>query len=139
MTATVCGGTGFTVTPVDVTNGIVPTGTTYSWSAPAGAGFSGGAAGAGAASITGTLTNTTSSVATATYTVTPTSSVALGSCVGGTFTVTVTVNPNALINPMTTTICSGSSFTLIPANGVNGIVPAGTLYSWPLPVFIKEV
>ena len=34
MTATVCNTTAFTVTPVNVTNGIVPSGTTYSWPAP---------------------------------------------------------------------------------------------------------
>jgi hypothetical protein len=132
MTATVCSATGFTVTPVDVTNGIVPAGTTYSWAAPAGAGFTGGAAGVGAANISGTLTNTTSAAVIATYTVTPTSSVALGSCVGSTFTVTVTVNPKPAIANKTATICSATVFTVTPVDGAD-IVPAGTTYSWAAP------
>ncbi|MCX6181667.1 MAG: hypothetical protein NT150_07055, partial [Bacteroidetes bacterium] len=36
MTAKICSGAAFTVTPVDVTNGVVPAGTTYTWSAPTG-------------------------------------------------------------------------------------------------------
>jgi len=57
MTTSVCSGAGFTVTPVNSTNGIVPAGTTYSWPVPSGAGFSGGASGSGASNISGTLTN----------------------------------------------------------------------------------
>ena len=132
MTATVCSGNGFSVTPVDGINGIVPAGTTYSWPAPVvTGGLTGGAASSGSpASITGTLTNPTNTTQTATYTVTPTS----GSCTGGTFTVTVTVDPVPAITDMATTICSGSGFSETPVNGANGIVPAGTTYSWPAPV-----
>ena len=91
MTTTICGGTGFTATPVTVTNGIVPSGTTYSWSVPVvTGGLTGGATGSGASSISGTLLNPTGVVQTATYTITPTSTTG---CVGSTFTVTVTVNP----------------------------------------------
>jgi len=49
----------FYIAPVNVTNGMVPLGTTYSWAAPSGTGFSGGAIGTSAANISGTLTNTT--------------------------------------------------------------------------------
>jgi hypothetical protein len=130
MTATACSGTTFTVTPVDGTNGLVPPGTTYSWPVPVvTGGVTGGAIGSGAASISGTLTNPTNIVQTATYTVTPTS----GSCTGSTFTVTVTLNPKPSISNMTAAVCSGGTFTVIPANGVNGIVPAGTTYSWAAP------
>ena len=128
ITATVCSGTAFTVTPVNGTNGIVPSGTTYSWPAPTGSGFTGGAAGSGS-SITGTLTNTTSAVQTATYTVTPIA----GTCTGNTFTVIITLNPIPAINNMTATVCSGTAFTVTPVNGTNGIVPSGTTYSWPAP------
>ena len=38
------------------------------------------------------------------------------------------------ITDMIATICSGASFTATPANGTDGIVPAGTTYSWGLPV-----
>src|SRR6185369_7161667 len=101
MTTTVCSGTAFSVTPVNVTNGIVPAGTTYSWGVPTvTGGMTGGVAGSGP-SITGTLTNPTNTTQTATYTVTPTS----GSCTGATFTVTITVTPKPSINAMTTTVC----------------------------------
>ena len=130
MTATVCSAVGFTVTPVDATNGIVPAGTTYTWLAPTGTGFTGGAASSGTpTSISGTLTNTTNTVQTAIYTVTPTS----GSCSGSTFTVTVTINPKPAISNMTTTICSTVGFTVTPVDGTNGIVPAGTTYTWLTP------
>jgi len=131
MTASTCSATAFTVTPVNVTNGIVPAGTTYSWAAPVvTGGLTGGAAGTNQTNIGGNLTNPTNTPQTATYTVTPTS----GSCTGTSFTVTVTVNPRPAINNMTTSVCSGTGFTAAPANGVNGIVPAGTTYSWPAPV-----
>ncbi|MBU3659095.1 MAG: hypothetical protein FGM14_04450 [Flavobacteriales bacterium] len=101
MTATICSGTAFTATPVQGTNGTVPAGTTYTWSAPTMTGVSGGSAQATAqTSISQTLTNTTTSNATATYTVTPTT----GSCPGATFTVTVTVLP-----PFTTGTVQGIS------------------------------
>ncbi len=90
MTSCSGGGTGFKVTPVNGVNGIVPTGTTYSWAIPTqtiGA-FTGGAASSGSPTyISGTLSTTDAPTpATATYTVTATS----GSCVS-TFNVTVTV------------------------------------------------
>ena len=135
MTTSVCSGSTFTVTPINIINGIVPVGTTYSWGIPAPTGgITGGAASGGSqANILGTLNNPTNTAQTATYTVTPTSSVALGSCPGATFTVTVTVNPKPAINPISTTVCSGTPFTVTPANVTNGIVPAGTTYSWPPP------
>jgi gliding motility-associated-like protein len=130
MTAAVCTGNPFTVTPVNVTNGVVPTGTTYSWSAPSvTGGITGGAAGTNQTSISGTLTNPTNLPQTATYTVTPTS----GTCPGPTFTVTVTVNPLPAINPMTAAACTGSAFTVTPVNVTNGVVPTGTTYSWSAP------
>jgi hypothetical protein len=132
MTATaICSGGTFTATPANGTNGTVPAGTTYSWSAPTASGITGTAAGTNAASISGTLTNTTNAPVNVVYTVTPTS----GSCTGSTFTVTVTVNPEPAVNNMTATaICSGGTFTATPANGTNGIVPAGTTYSWSAPI-----
>ncbi|MCB2220634.1 MAG: T9SS type A sorting domain-containing protein [Bacteroidetes bacterium] len=91
MTDTVLTNVGFSVTPINGIDGIVPTGTTYSWPAPiVTGGMTGGAASSGSpTSISGTLTNLTSTPQTATYTVTPTS----GSCTGNTFTLIITVNP----------------------------------------------
>ena len=97
MTTTVCSSSGFTVTPVNGTNGIVPAGTTYTWTAPSVPGsVTGGTAGSGT-NITGTLINTTNTPQTATYTVTPTT----GSCVGNPFTVTVTVKLEPVHDPLT--------------------------------------
>ncbi|SFA92988.1 glycine-rich domain-containing protein, partial [Algoriphagus aquimarinus] len=115
MTATVCSGETFTVTPIDGTNGFVPTGTTYSWGVPAiSGGITGGAAGSGS-TITGTLTNTTNTVQTATYSVTPT----VNGCTGPIFTVSVTLSPKPAVTNMTSTVCSGDAFTATPANGTN--------------------
>jgi hypothetical protein len=131
ITSVTCSAAGFTSTPVNSTNGIVPAGTTYTWGIPAvTGGLTGGVAGSGAASsITGTLANPTNSPQTATYTVTPIS----GSCTGNTFTVTVTVNPKPAISNTTSVACSAAGFTLTPANSTNGIVPAGTTYTWGIP------
>ncbi|MFM7022392.1 MAG: PKD-like domain-containing protein [Flavobacteriales bacterium] len=104
MTSKVCSGTAFSVTPVNGTDGVVPTGTTYTWTAPAGTGFSGGSAQAVAqTSIGQTLTNTAASgTSTATYTVTP----SVNGCPGATFTVTVdlehTVDAAVSGNPAST-------------------------------------
>ena len=35
---------------------------------------------------------------------------------------------------MTATACSGTAFSVTPVNGVNGVIPAGTTYSWAAPV-----
>ena len=132
MTKTSCSGVAFTVTPTNGTNGIVPTGTTYSWSPPSvGGGITGGAAGIDATEISGTLTNPSNTVQTATYTVTPKS---VAGCIGATFTMIVTINPSPVITDMTATSCSGVQFTVTPTNGTNGVIPAGTTYSWSVPV-----
>ena len=130
---TICNDETFTtVDPQDGTNGIVPVGTTYSWgvpvSNPAGA-ITGGVAGTDESSIVGTqLTNGTSSPADLVYTVTP--STAEG-CVGEDFTITITVNPEPQIDPISEVICSDiGSFDITPVDGTNGIVPVGTTYTW---------
>jgi hypothetical protein len=129
MTAVACSESGFSVTPANATNGIVPAGTTYSWSDPSVSGITGAASGSGAANISGTLTNTTNAAINVIYTVTP----ILGSCAGATFTVTVTVNPKPAVTAMTATICSASAFSVTPVTTTDGIVPAGTTYSWAAP------
>ena len=122
MTNTVCSGTAFTSTPVNTTNGTVPAGTTYSWSAPTVTGsMTGGAAGTNAASITGTLTNTTTIAQTATYTITPSAN----SCPGNTFTLTVTVNPTPVMTSATSTsVCSETALSFALTSG------AASTYSW---------
>lgn len=140
QTATICSGNAFTINPINgspTAATIVPSGTTYSWAVPiVTGGVTGGSAQSGQASISQTLTNPTNTVQTATYTVTPTSGAA-GSCVGATFTITVTVNPKPVIPSQTTAICSGASFSITPVDGIPSsatIVPAGTTYTWTAPV-----
>ncbi len=130
LTASTCSGSGFSVTPADGTNGTVPSGTTYSWAAPAvTGGITGGAPGTGANSISGTLANPTNTVQTATYTITPTT----GSYTGNTFSVTLTLNPVATVSSMTHAVCSGTGFSVTPVQGTNGSIPAGTVYNWSAP------
>jgi len=89
IATSVCSGLTFTVSPVNITNGTVPVGTTYSWLAPSVTGITGTADGINASSISGTLTNTTNAPIAVTYSVSPKA----GSCPGVAFIVTVTVNP----------------------------------------------
>ncbi|HLO58912.1 MAG TPA: PKD-like domain-containing protein [Bacteroidales bacterium] len=128
-TASAYSGVAFTVTPVNGTD-VVPAGTTYSWPLPVvTGGLTGGATGTGAASISGTLHNPLNSAQTATYTITPTAA----GCTGSDFTVTVTINAIPVISNMTATVCSGTGFSVTPTDGINGIVPPGTTYSWNAP------
>jgi hypothetical protein len=46
---------------------------------------------------------------------------------------TLTVNPRPVINNLTTTICSGGTFSVSPVNTIDGIVPVSTTYSWSAP------
>jgi len=111
-TVSACSGTAFNVTLVNGTDGTIPNGTTYTWTAPSvTGGLTGGAASTGTPStITGTLTNTTATAQTATYTVTPVT----GSCTGVPFTLTVTVNPSPTLTGVTqlASFCSGSAATI---------------------------
>ncbi|OYY23185.1 MAG: hypothetical protein B7Y69_04935, partial [Sphingobacteriia bacterium 35-40-8] len=122
QTATICSGNTFTVTPTPV-----PTGTTYTWSAPlitpAGAISGAVAQTTGVASIGATLSNTTTTVAQAVYTVTPT----VGGCAGTPFTVTVTVNPATILNSTTTptAICSNTVFNYTATS-----TTPGTTFNW---------
>jgi PKD-like domain/Bacterial Ig-like domain (group 2) len=135
MTATICSGGSFTVTPQNVVDGAIPVGTTYSWGVPSysAAGLSGGVASATTteSSVTGTLINSSRFIRIATYTVTP----SFAGCVGTPFTVMVTVNPKPLLANLTTTICSGMSYTVTPlvAATLTNIVPVGTTYTWAAP------
>jgi len=130
IATSICSGDLFTANPVNITNGIVPSGTTYSWAVPTVTGdLTGGSAGNNAASISGTLVNSTSIPQTAVYTVTPLWS----SCYGAPFTVTVTISPTPSVTGFNNTVCSGNSFTINPVDSIDGVVPAGTNYSWSAP------
>ncbi|MBN3521453.1 hypothetical protein JYB62_15690, partial [Algoriphagus lutimaris] len=47
---------------------------------------------------------------------------------------TVTIIPRPDVTDMTETVCSGDLFTVTPTDGIDGIIPAGTTYSWDAPV-----
>lgn len=137
FTETICSGNSFTITP-DTSNGdIIPTGTTYTWTAPTIA-PAGSITGASAetnpqTNISQTLTNTTASPAVVTYTVTPTA----GICVGNSFTVEVTVNPAISANVTVTNIdCFADNDGAITTN-ITGGVPFSTgapyIISWTGP------
>src|SRR5476649_1579576 len=114
MTTVSCSGVFFNVTPTDVTNGVIPAGTTYSWTVPiVTGGLTGGLSGTTQNGLFGTLTNPTNTAQSATYTVTPLT----GSCTGATFQLTVTINPKAVITAMTAVSCSGAFFNVTPVNG----------------------
>ena len=134
MSTSICSGGTFTATPVNGTNGVVPTGTTYSWAAPSVTGITGTTAGSGASSISGTLTNTTTAPINVVYTVTPSAGTCTTSiCSGSTFTLTVTVNPTPTVSNMTAVTCSGTAITVTPTNGTNGNIPSGTTFTWGAP------
>ncbi len=121
--AAICSGTAFTVTP---SGAGVPTGTTYTWTAPA---VTGGITGASAASnqtsISQTLTNPGTGTGTVTYTVTPTSG---AGCPGATFKVTVTVNPKATVTTVDpAAICSGATTAISLTSGSSPVTYAWTI------------
>ncbi|MGL2963889.1 PKD domain-containing protein [Flavobacterium sp. RSB2_4_14] len=45
----------------------------------------------------------------------------------------VTINPNPVIAPETTTICSSTTFTITPTTASGNIIPLGTTYTWSNP------
>jgi gliding motility-associated-like protein len=131
QTTTVCSNTAFNVAPTNV-----PIGTTtlYTWSAPvvnpAGSLIGENNQSVPLTIISQTLINNTNAVATATYNVTPIA----GTCQGLPFKVVVNVTPRASLADISTNICSGSSFSVIPSNA-----PSGTLYTWSYPTISNGI
>ena len=132
----ICSQGSFSLTPVNNNSyTIIPANTTYTWSVTNNPNVIGSSnQTTGVSILSQTLTNNSNTIQTVVYTVTPTSG-ATGNCVGNPFTVTVNVNPTPVIQDTTIVICSGSSFSIVPANLFlpNTIVPSGTTYAWSLP------
>ncbi|MFN9998997.1 MAG: PKD-like domain-containing protein, partial [bacterium] len=127
----ICTAGTFEVSPTtNYTNGIVPVNTTYTWSAPVNANLSGLLSASNAASISGTLSHITNAPISVAYNVVPRGPVDLGSCVGATFVVNVTVNPRPVISALSTTVCSGLLFTVTPVTGSVVPAPAAMRYDW---------
>jgi gliding motility-associated-like protein len=93
---------------------------------------------ASANNITDVYSNTTNAPVTITYTITP---ISVNGCIGSTFTLTVTVNPEPVVGNQTAVICSdvalnynldalltssGDTFTYSVASSDNVNVPAGS-------------
>jgi FAD/FMN-containing dehydrogenase len=124
---TICSGATPSITLVDGTDGVIPPGTTYSWVIASIGGVTGASGGNGSTLSLGTLVNTSTTAQSVVYTVTPSSA----GCTGASFQLTVNVNPVPLITAgIMRTICSGESVTITPVNGTDGVIPAGTVYSW---------
>lgn len=131
QTTTICSGDTFTVSPADGGGNTVPSGTQYTWTVSANNSISGEAnQNTPQNSISQALTNSTNTPVTLIYTVTP---IANG-CNGVPFTVTVTVNPKPSLINQTATTCTAELFSISPVDGSGNIVPAGTTYSWDIPV-----
>ena len=129
--STICSGSSVNVNPVNGGGNIVPPGTTYTWTVSNNPNLTGQINQPNAQNnFVQTISNLSSQPQSIVYTVTPLG----GVCPGTPFTVTVTVNPSAVIPAQSATICSGNSFTINLANAPPGtIIPPGTNYSWVLP------
>jgi hypothetical protein len=128
ITPEICSGATFSISPTNGAGNIVPAGTTYSWGAPAvTGGLTGGSAQTGQATISQTLTNPTNLPQTATYNITANS----GSCVGSTFTMTITVNPKPTVagSIASQNVCTGSAIAPIVFSNPNN-VPGLSSYNW---------
>jgi hypothetical protein len=128
LTPSICSGATFSVTPTNGGGNIVPAGTTYSWLAPSvTGGLTGGGALSGQTSISQTLNNPTNAVQTATYNITATS----GTCLGSTFTMTITVNPKPTVagSVASQSMCSGDNIAPITITNPNN-VPGVSSYTW---------
>jgi hypothetical protein len=129
----ICSGNSFSIAPTNGGGNIVPSNTTFSWSAPSIPGITGALSGNNLNTINGTLTNTTNSSINATYIITPTS----GSCFGSSFNIIINVNPKPnVITSQSDIRCSGEAFSIIPFNGSGNIIPSGTTYSWSAPTVL---
>jgi gliding motility-associated-like protein len=109
---TICTGTAFTFAPAN--SDVVPANTSYTWTVAANNNVTGETAQSTAsASFSQTLTNTTLLNQNVVYTVTPVSGT--GSCVGASFTNTVTVTPlpTSITAAGSTTFCQGGSVSLL--------------------------
>ena len=127
MVRTVCSGENVNVTPANGIDGIVPVGTTYSWTVVSGSGVgmaTSGSSGSSGTMFLGTLANTTLSPATVVYSIIPVN----GGNTGSSFQLSVTVNPelNVSLTGDYDTYCSGSNSHLAVA-----VLPSGSyIYDW---------
>ena len=125
-TLSICSGNSFGFTPTSQVSNRLPSTTLYTWSTPAGIGITGGGAATLVTHIQGSVSNTTSSLKTATYSIIPVTA----GCSGTTFTIWVQVKPLASVQNISCSVCTQNLLAIQPIDGVNGIVPAETLFTW---------
>ncbi|MFN7584544.1 MAG: beta strand repeat-containing protein, partial [Bacteroidota bacterium] len=131
LSTVTCSGTSFSLSPVNGINGKIPDGTIYSWSVPSlNAGLSGGVSSSNQTFISGTLLNSSGKVQTAVYTVVP-SHPTFGN--GVPFTVTIFVQPELVITPLSITGCGKMIFKTIPLTNTSGPVSDSSLHIWTTP------
>lgn len=126
---TICSESRFSVRPLNNQPvEIVPIGTKYTWTVVSNPNVTGQSnQTVGQDSITQVLYNLTATPQVVVYRVVP----LYLSCVGDTFTISVTVNPRPIIQAQTATISSGTAFLFAPVNNPpTTIVPSGTSYTW---------
>ena len=117
-----------------VTLSSTATGATFAWTAVQPAGISGVIASGTNTIPVQTLINTTNLPIVITYLATAESNSGV-SCQGITYPYTITVNPvPSITNTQAQTICSTTSFSIIPLDGGGNTVPTGTTYSWGIPM-----
>jgi hypothetical protein len=128
ITTGVCSGDTLSITPVHGTDGVVPTGTTYTWTVAGNQNVTGETdQDTAQLKISQTLTNTSTIPQNVVYTVTAIS----GTCAGDPFAVTVTVNGTTTIdaepNQTSFEVCFGDTFASISvvASGTTGLT-----YQW---------
>jgi large repetitive protein len=132
QTLTVCSDESFAFSVTDVINNTVPAGTAYTYNFNPNANVTGATSnGVLQTTVAQTLTNLTNVVQQIVYTVTPVAGTA-GSCVGEAFNLTVSVEPEPVLQDQFATICSGESLQhdLINNAATGDIIPAGTTFSW---------
>ncbi|MES2371806.1 MAG: PKD-like domain-containing protein [Bacteroidota bacterium] len=120
----VCSGSAFSYTPANV-----PTATTYTWGVPVigpvNSLTGGSAQSINQALISQTLSSSNYVVDTAAYIVLPSTN----GCAGNSFKITVLVKPVPVVANVRDTICTGSTFSVVPPS----VVPLNTTYTWPAP------
>ncbi|WP_310594483.1 PKD domain-containing protein [Flavobacterium sp.] len=130
ITVFTCSGVPFEIAPQDGTGNVVPPGTTYTWDYPV-VSVTNAIQGAEArrteqSTIQQNVINSSTTSVDVIYSVTPNS----GGCIGTNFIVTAQVNPDIVINPITTPIkCSGANDASIVLNISGGTAPYETSWS----------
>ncbi|MBZ9779089.1 gliding motility-associated C-terminal domain-containing protein [Psychroflexus sp. CAK8W] len=132
----ICSDEDFIVDPEDILPNRVPAGTQYTWGTPTVSipgtitGITEGTT--PQSEISQTLVSNSSEEVVVTYEVTPEND----GCFGEPFFIEVIVEPKPFIEPITESICTGGTFSIIPSDTGNNIVPVNTTYTWTEPVSV---